>query len=198
MIASINNSQPTFGKFSIVKIKKDALPTRESLIAVEDIFEREFNKAITKKGVFSNAIKKMFAIKSKDYVYFLEQPNYAALMDKLKDFGGYSLEWLHMHTGVPIVKPMEEDYHSFVVLTEDELDIGRIMNENVDNFVQETVSYRNFRKSRGEICDELTQEACINHCMTSLFFNLIKDDVPEIYKIDDFSCLKNVVKLIMG
>ena len=197
MITFINSSQPTFGKFSIVKIKKDAFKKQESLIIVEDAFEKEFNTALKKITGILAIIKDRFGTGKSIYTYFLEQPNYAFLMDKLKEFGGYSLEWLHMHTGIPIIKPMEEDYHSFIVLTKDELEISRLMNDSIDIFAREATNYRNFRKSRGEIYDELTQEACINHCMTSFFANLIQNDKPDVYKIDDLSGLKEIVKHIM-
>jgi len=198
MITAVNNTQPTFGKFSIIKVHKNAFCNQQTFMSIEDAFEQRFNKALSKKDKINSLFNKMFSKNSAPYVFFLEQPNFAFLMDKLKEFGGYSLEWLHMHTGVPIYRPLDEDYHSFFVLTEDELDVQKILKENVDDIVQETTLYKEYRTSQGELYDELTKEAFINHYMTSLFMSMIQDVPADVYKIEDFSDIKQVAEQIMS
>ena len=198
MITPINNNQITFGKYSIIQIPKNNFKNIESLALVEEHFENIFSKAVSEPTVLEKKIRKFFGKDSgKKFVYFLEQPNFAILMDELKAFGNYSFEWLQLHTGIKLTPPINEDYYSFSVLTKEHKDIEEWFQAAIDNIVKDALSLRIEKYIKGEVYDKLTQEAFINKQLMSLFSFFTESEEPEIYKLNNINELPAIAKEIV-
>lgn len=201
MIQPINNSQPTFGKYAIIQVPHKAFKNPKNYLAVEEEFVRICEKAIDMPSAWKCKIADFFgkAICPKFDAY-LESPNFPEMMKSLKDIGGYSIDWVKLHTGADIKPPKREDYHSFIVLTGDEFDrmseacLDESKQEEREDFMRKKID--NFKNS-GRSYSKLLVDAIVNEIAVKEFEEVFADTKPAIVEISELSELPELVKTMM-
>jgi len=123
---SQNRNQINFGSVNLIQISKKAFQEPENLKLVSKTFDKTADK-IT--GEFIGKIPKPIATiltllglakKGTKTGVYLESPLYRLI---LKDSQGpYSLNWHCRNLGVPVLEPLNENYHSFYVHTKENKD----------------------------------------------------------------------------
>ena len=201
MIQPINNSQPTFGKYAVVQVPHKAFKNPKNYLAVEDEFVRICEKAIGMPSAWKCIIADFFgkAICPKFDAY-LESPHFPEMMKSLKDIGGYSIDWVKLHTGADIKPPKREDYHSFIVLTGNEFDrmaeacLDESKAEEREEFLKRRIN--NF-KNAGRAFSPILVDAITNEIAVKEFDAVFKNITPETIEVSELTELPMIVKNLL-
>ncbi len=194
MLSLVNNNQPTFKQYSLVQVSKKAFHNPENYLESARIFGQILEKNLS-------PVKKRFEIwpfkikPKRTFDFFLEQPGYAFLRDKLKQFGDYSLEWLSLHTGIDIKKPMKDKYHSFIVYSGSEYDdIKNILNyEHYQLYSYKILNEYFKRKSNPNlVTDDLWLAAKSNEVLSKSFNKCASKYTPKKYIVETLSELETI------
>lgn len=191
MLQQINNNI-SFSGYSIIRIPKKAFKQPENYIQADRVFEKIFDKSIKEPG----KISKSLGAKPK-YIYFLEQPNYPDLMTELQKSGNYSQEWLNLHTGFETKPPQKEGFHSFIVLTKEDMSVYDLFKNCADEMISNISVIVKEIYAKGRRFDRLTKEALLNSNMQDVFEKSIKT-APEIYELETLDELPGIAKKLAG
>lgn len=121
------NNQPSFKAVSVFQVNKKLFTNPENLLesqflfisVLEDVVAQKIKLTEKPKSLIQKLASFKNSKKDKKFTLFFEQPLYSALVDMLKETGGYSLNWLSQNIKLPIKGPLSEDYHSFYVFTKE-------------------------------------------------------------------------------
>lgn len=123
-ISPVKNNQISFKEAYMYRFAKNQFEKPDDLNHVIDDFHAMLpdlmeTESMTKLQKFFNRIK--IATLQKCPVFFLEQPFYIVMINELKKYGKNTLDlnWLSIHSGAIIEKPLDKDAHSFFVLTDE-------------------------------------------------------------------------------
>lgn len=116
------NYQPKFGQVYLIQVSKKAFSNPQNLDYVRDVFCNSVSK-ITKEMPFSlsNALAKLgVSRKSQKTFSFLESPTYPQIKKDLQESQAPSIHWFNFHIGNTVKEPLDQNYHSFYMLTKDD------------------------------------------------------------------------------
>lgn len=101
IMQNYSKNQPTFQSVNLIQVSKGVFEHTDDVLKVCQNFDRAIRKSEKGDNICS----------------FLEQPLYAAIMERLKLIGNYSIDWLTGNARIPVKKPINPNYHSFYVCT---------------------------------------------------------------------------------
>lgn len=89
-------------------------------------------------------------LKGPNLKFFLEQPNYLAIINELKQ-RNTTLSWLKQNAGIDVPEPIFNNYHSFWVFTKEHMKQA----DKATNFISRTIIWTKLQFSRGKnsACD---------------------------------------------
>ena len=119
--------QPNFKQVNLIQISKKAFEDPE----VSSQCSKEFGKALQKatgRGFFLGHFVENLLVtlglggKKTSKIYTQLESRSYSMCDELLEGAGYSIEWLERNTGTKLKKPLDENMHSFYVLTKEHKD----------------------------------------------------------------------------
>ena len=197
---------PSFKGVNMVQISKKAFKNPENAHAVIDDFCDTFVKEMEKyphksRGFLDKIIRKF--TKAADAFLYLETPAYIDKVDVLKEnkLDGWPLSILSQKTGIPIKNAIDDDYHSFFILTNAE---GRKADKYYNSRSQS-------KKAVKTVQQEIYQKEITSQEQAQLYYdmrmlqildegmeNLIKGVPQKGFKVETLDDAKALVQKIMS
>ena len=197
MIQPINNNNSTFKGYNIVQLPKKAFERPDCFLAVENQFTKICDKAVKMPKPWMLSIASFFGkIIMPQIDCFLEAPLFSDLINDLENIGGYSINWLEMHSGATIKPQMREGYHSFVVLTGDDQEKFRnlIIDYVMKGKADDLQSCLEERIKKGAVDDEISATATVYEKFSESFNEEFKDTKPTYHELNSLEELSPLIK----
>lgn len=193
------NNQPHFTSINQIMIAKKAFNKPEDLIAVEKTFKDELITIIGKPKAPKalRIIKGLLGMKTGTKAKsFLEQPDYVNIYKKLNKPGMGGFDWISQRLGIPIDKPVNENYHTFFVYTNKEKDaIMKSFSGVMKEYLKKTRQLRN-DKTISTNDSNLWIKVQINQMLNNVLKPIMEKSPPIITKVENLSELPAVLKNI--
>lgn len=176
----VTNNQINFKSVMIYSIDKKEFKHPEDLVSVYDSFNDwlEENPEMAPPTKIKKILCKFRSAREKIApCYFLEQPLYVPIIEKLNE-KGLSLDWLSNHSGIKIDPPLDPNSHSFIVLTD----------ESKRNFLhcKDKIFSELFPKmEKADIASGLNPDYALLRIMAQmnkLLIDVIKPLFPDVFK----------------
>lgn len=201
----LNNKTVNFKGNVLIQVSKKAFKSPENLKQVGHIFDKACNKA---SGSGTSRIindilylsDKSKIVKSKNKVVsILEQPLYIQILNICKKNQIPSPYWLGNRMGVPIEGALDQNYHSFQLLTKDTKDkyidalFDKTKKEKMINEIKQKITPTDIKLSLSEnIKRQMTElKVYLNESLQN-----ISGKPEQTFKIDDLSELPGIFKKI--
>ena len=124
---SFQTPKPNFKQVNLIQIPKKAFEDPQNLKQCSKKFGSVLDKA-TGKGLMAGSFVENLMVllgiggKKVGKVYVQLESRSHDMCDELLEGAGYSIEWLERNTGTKLKKPLDENMHSFYVLTKEHKD----------------------------------------------------------------------------
>ena len=121
--SNTNYYTPNFKQVNLVQVSKKAFKNPEKFFECSDTFSRTLGKLVNQVELTSlqETLAKCGYSQPIKFLSIIESPGFLNIKNFLEKSGGKSLEWLKSITGINFPTALAEDYHSFIVLTKNEI-----------------------------------------------------------------------------
>lgn len=116
--------QPKFGQNYLVQVAKKAFTDQDDLQNVSSVFSKNVSSIVGDEPSSLGKALAKFGIPQKHFKVFtfLESPLRLQIDEDLKSADAPSIHWFSQHIGSSIKPPVDPNYHSFFVLTQENRD----------------------------------------------------------------------------
>ena len=187
---------PNFKGINIVQIPRKAFKHPENYKECSKLFGKILDRASREKlrGKLGSIIA-VFVPKASKTVSVLETPSYAHAKTAMRKTGNnYSIAWLRQNTGLPVKDSMDNNYHSFYVLTKEHkagyMDIFKQGLKNLMHFATEGV----LKYPENKKMSSLYAQTKFGVEADKAFDKLVAETQVKEFKLQNLDEIKNIVK----
>lgn len=200
-------SQPKFGQNYLVQVAKNAFTNQDDLQNVSRVFSASVRGIVGDAPSSLDKILGKFGIPQKHFKVFtfLESPLRLQIAEDLKSADAPSIHWFSQHIGSPVKPPIDPNYHSFFVLTQENRDNAlNLFSRKRMKFVVNQISTL-MQKLRAINAQDMTPEKIARENKKNIYWihaqldGLLAKEVGESdksFKIDSLSELPKVFESI--